>query len=116
MDPVFEKQLIVELDSSIRSLVESEKDRDVKDELENFFRWIREQERISRSDPEHAKRLQEEEEADRRKEEEEKSVMMIDVEPATTLPEASGLISFVPEPVPAQPNPIIPSPLMITPE
>lgn len=75
LDPVCEKQLIVELDSSIRFLVESEKDRDVKEELAKFFRWVEEQEKLSRSDPEYQKRMKEEEEADRTKEDEERLVL-----------------------------------------
>lgn len=68
-----EKRLIVELDSAVRWLVESEKDRDVKNELSSFFRWIEEQEAQNQT-AEVAKRLQEEEEADKRKETEEESV------------------------------------------
>ena len=73
LDVESEKRLIVELDSAVRWLVESEKDRDVKNELSNFFRWIEEQEAQNQT-AEVAKRLQEEEEADKRKEMEEDSV------------------------------------------
>lgn len=68
-----EKLLIVELDSAVRWLVESEKDRDVKNELASFFRWVEEQEGQSRT-AEAEKRLQEEEEVDKRKETEEENV------------------------------------------
>lgn len=40
MDLDSEKQLIVQLDSAVRRLVETEKDRDVKEELTKFFGWI----------------------------------------------------------------------------
>ena len=70
VDVISEKQLIVELETCIRHLVESEKDRDVQAEMAKFFHWVNEQE-AARTDPEYNKRLQEEEEADRRKEEEE---------------------------------------------
>lgn len=73
LDVETEKRLIVELDSAVRWLVESEKDRDVKNELSSFFRWIEEQEAQNQT-AEVAKRLQEEEEADKRKETEEESV------------------------------------------
>lgn len=73
LDVESEKRLIVELDSAVRWLVESEKDRDVKNELSSFFRWIEEQEAQNQT-AEVAKRLQEEEEADKRKEMEEESV------------------------------------------
>ncbi|XP_057374464.1 serine/threonine-protein phosphatase 4 regulatory subunit 4-like [Daphnia carinata] len=73
LDVESEKRLIVELDSAVRWLVESEKDRDVKNELSSFFRWIEEQEAQNQT-AEVAKRLQEEEEADKRKEAEEESV------------------------------------------
>ena len=68
-----EKQLIVELDSAVRWLVETETDRDVKAELANFFRWVEEQERTMRS-PEANERAQDDEAADRRKESEELAI------------------------------------------
>lgn len=73
LDVESEKRLIVELDSAVRWLVESEKDRDVKNELSSFFRWIEEQEAQNQT-AEVAKRLQEEEEADKHKQTEEDSV------------------------------------------
>lgn len=73
LDVESEKVLIVELDSAVRWLVESEKDRDVKNELASFFRWVEEQEAQSRT-PEAEQRLRDEEEADKRKTTEEENV------------------------------------------
>jgi hypothetical protein len=95
LDVESEKRLIVELDSAVRWLVESEKDRDVKNELSSFFRWIEEQEAQNQT-AEVAKRLQEEEEADKRKEMEEESVSRdlavseTPVSPKTPAIESSG--------------------------
>ena len=76
LDVETEKRLIVELDSTVRRLGETEKDRDVQSELVKFFRWVEEQERIARTETaEHEKRLKEEEAADRRKEEDEKLML-----------------------------------------
>ena len=77
-----EKHLIVELNSTVRRLVETEKDRDVQAELAKFFRWVEEQEKTSRADSaaEYEKRLKDEELADQRKEEDEK--LMLDPPPA----------------------------------
>lgn len=70
LDVDAEKQLIVELDSAVRWLVETERDRDVKDELAAFFRWVDEQERTMRT-PEAGQRLRDDEAADKRKESDE---------------------------------------------
>ena len=63
LDVEMEKRLIMELDSAVRWMVESEKDRDVKEELAKFFRWVEEREKKDRS--------AEDEDEDLRKEQEE---------------------------------------------
>lgn len=109
LDVESEKRLIVELDSAVRWLVESEKDRDVKNELANFFRWIEEQECQNRS-PESEKRLSEEEEADRRKEAEEQNINPdpVVLETSTTTLEANDRSNFFPNDELAQSNQVTP--------
>lgn len=105
LDVDSEKRLIVELDSAVRWLVEMEKDRDVKNELATFFRWIEEQEAQNRT-AEAEKRITEEEEADRRKESEEESVDPA-LKPDTPTLEGSDSKrpNFFPKEEPTEPEP-----------
>ena len=65
LDLETEKRLIVQLDSAVRRLVETEKDRDVKEELTKFFGWIEQQEkkgpRITDEDAQDDRRKEEQE-------------------------------------------------------
>ena len=45
LDVDSEKLLIMKLDSAVRRMVETEKDRDVKEELAKFFRWVEDQDK-----------------------------------------------------------------------
>lgn len=107
LDVESEKLLIVELDSAVRWLVESEKDRDVKNELASFFRWVEEQEGQNRT-AEAEKRLQEEEEADKRKETEEENVSQDPVALETPTLEDPKRSNFFPtdEPPPIPSTPV----------
>ena len=102
LDVESEKRLIVELDSAVRWLVDREKDRDVKNELASFFRWVEEQEGPNRT-AEAEIRLQEEDEADKRKESEEESV---DTTTSAAALEASNF--FPKEEAAQQPEPLLP--------
>lgn len=109
LDVESEKQLIVALDSAVRWLVESEKDRDVKNELASFFRWVEEQEGQSRT-PEAEQRLREEEEADKRKTAEEENVnqdpVVLESVKTSEDPKCSTFFpTEEPEPTPVQPPP-----------
>ena len=103
LDVESEKRLIVELDSAVRWLVDREKDRDVKNELASFFRWVEEQEGPNRT-AEAEIRLQEEDEADKRKESEEESV-----DTTTSAAAALEASNFFPkEEAAQQPEPLLP--------
>lgn len=118
LDVESEKILIVELDSAVRWLVESEKDRDVKNELASFFRWVEEQEGQSRS-AEAEKRLQEDEEADKRKETEEENVSQQDavaLETPTTLEDPKRSNFFPTDEPPSIQSPPAPAPVPVTEE
>ena len=60
----------MKLDSAVRWMVETEKDRDVKEELAKFFRWVEEREKKGQN--------VDEEEQDLRKEREEEQSDLID--------------------------------------
>jgi len=70
LDVETEKLLIMKLDSAVRWMVETEKDRDVKEELAKFFRWVEEREKKGQN--------VDEEEQDIRKEREEEQWDLLD--------------------------------------